>query len=205
MIFISKYKGLNHIYPKDIRAMSVLAKTGAINKDTLNKLGISNTRIKNMERELIQQVFYPDKYGTNCRSAFVLTQKGKEFCKRECNIYKFISNGQATFHNQALSSYLVNNLSQSELNTCLSEREFTLEDRINEYHTQGDIDRYEELMEQWKWNSGAFSLPDITYVTDTGQLIAVECITDSYGHQEIQSKIDTATILRAEIVFVRAE
>lgn len=51
---MSKYKHLPHIYPKDLRAISVIARSGGIDKETLNKLQISNNRIRNYcKRKLI--------------------------------------------------------------------------------------------------------------------------------------------------------
>ena len=54
---MAKITKLSHIYPKDIRAMSLLAKSGAISKDTLNKMNISNNRIKSYRQAgLIKEV-----------------------------------------------------------------------------------------------------------------------------------------------------
>ena len=46
-----KKGGLSHVYPKDKRAFSLLAKSGAMSKDTLHKLEITDNRIKSRSEE----------------------------------------------------------------------------------------------------------------------------------------------------------
>ena len=125
---MAKITKLSHIYPKDIRAMSLLAKSGAISKDTLNKMNISNNRIKSYRQAgLIKEVYVPDKHGSTGRYFYELTDKqGKEFCRTHCDIKNFISNGNASVHNAKVSEYLANNLSKNELDSCMSEAELIL-------------------------------------------------------------------------------
>ncbi|SEW31692.1 hypothetical protein [[Clostridium] fimetarium] len=196
-------KTLSHIYPKDIRVFLVLAKTGAMNKETLNNLNISNTRIHNMVKaNIIKEVSYPVKHGTGLKSAYELTNTGKSLCK-DNGIHKFISNGQSTRHNESLSSYLVESLTKAELQTCLSERELKgfIEDKLNEYYAQGEYERYEKLFDAMSNNE--LSMPDILYVS-AGQTFAIECITETYTQTQIDNKIMTCELLNIEITFVKA-
>ena len=58
MIYMAKYKGMSHIYPKDILALSVLAHSGSINRESLKNF-VSENRIRTFEKSLIKKVPYP--------------------------------------------------------------------------------------------------------------------------------------------------
>ena len=206
VIPMAKITKLSHIYPKDIRAMSLLAKSGAISKDTLNKMNISNNRIKSYRQAgLIKEVYVPDKHGSTGRYFYELTDKqGKEFCRTHCDIKNFISNGNASVHNAKVSEYLANNLSKNELDSCMSEAELKpfIESRLQEYLDKQEYNRHDELLEALK--NKTLSMPDIVYKTDTGLMVSIEVITDNYGNEEISAKEETATLLGTEITFVEA-
>lgn len=199
----TKKKGLSHIYPKDRRAMSILAKSGACSRDTFHKMEISDNRILSYKQaSFIKEVSIPDKHGPGCKTYFELTEKaGKNFCHQECGIQKFISNGNATVHNAAVSAYLAENLNKKELETVMSERELKpfLEDRLQEYHDRND-ERYDQLMEGIK--NHTLSMPDVVYKTEQGTYLAIEITTDSYGQAEIDAKIETCELLGLEVTFV---
>lgn len=111
-----KITPLKHIYPKDQRAISILSKSGAMSRDTFHKLQISDNRIKSYQKAgLIKEVSVPDKHGTGFRNYYELTEKqGKDFARSECGVNNFISNGNASVHNNKVSEYLVDNLSKKE-------------------------------------------------------------------------------------------
>lgn len=201
-----KITALKHIYKKDQRAISVLAKSGAISRETFNKLQISDNRIQSYRKAgLIKEVSVPNKYGGGYRTFYELTEKqGKDFARQECNVHHFISNGNASVHNNAVSSYLVDNLSKKELDSCLSERELSdfITDRLNEYLNNQQHDQYQELLDALQNNQ--ISLPDIVYKTEQGTYEAIEITTDSYGRAEIDSKLLTCELLSIEITFVEA-
>lgn len=82
-----KTKGLSHIYPKDKRCFSLMARSGAMSRESINKLEISNNRIKTYKQaNFIREVSVPDTHGNGIKSYFELTDKGKNFCRQECNI-----------------------------------------------------------------------------------------------------------------------
>jgi hypothetical protein len=193
---------LKHIYPKDVRAMSLLAKAGAISKETFHKLDISNNRINSYEKMgFVKEVHIPTMHGPGCKSYYELQPKGKEFCERECNIKHFISNGGATTHNAKVSEYLVEHLNKGELDTVMSERELSsfIEDRLQEYYDRND-ERYEQLLDGLKTHS--LSMPDIIYKTQEGTFVAIEVITNSYGQDEIDCKLETCHLLDVEVTLV---
>ena len=59
-----KYIPLNHVYPKDIRTMSILAKSGAMDRDTFHKMEITDNRIKSyLHAGMIKEISVIDKNG----------------------------------------------------------------------------------------------------------------------------------------------
>lgn len=201
---MAKKNALSHIYPKDRRALSLLAKSGAMSRDTFHRLEISDNRIKSYKQAgLIKEVSVPDKHGAGIKTFFELTDKrGKDFCRQECNVKHFISNGNASVHNAKVSEHLVNNLSKRELDSVLSERELKpfIESRLQEYLDKQEHDHYEELITALQNNQ--LSMPDIVYKTELGTYEAIEVITDNYGNEEIESKTMTCELLSIEVTFV---
>lgn len=198
-----KYIPLKHVYPKDIRCMSILAKSGAMDRDTFHKIEITDNRIKSyLHAGMIKEISVIDKNGNGFKTYYELDKKGKEFCRQECNIKHFISNANASIHNAKVSEYLVNNLSKKELDTCLSERELQpfIEDRLQEYLDKQEQDHYQELVDALQNNQ--LSMPDIIYKTEQGTWEAIEITTDSYGNEEIESKTMTCELLSVEVTFV---
>lgn len=198
-----KYIPLKHVYPKDIRTMSILAKSGAMDRDTFHKIEITDNRIKSyLHAGMIKEISVIDKNGNGFKTYYELDKKGKEFCRQECNIKHFISNANASIHNAKVSEYLVNNLSKKELDTCLSERELQpfIEDRLQEYLDKQEHDHYQELVDALQNNQ--LSMPDIIYKTELGTWEAIEITTDSYGNEEIEAKTMTCELLSVEVTFV---
>lgn len=165
-----KKGGLSHIYPKDKRCFSLLAKSGAMSRDTFHKMEISDNRIKSYRQAgLIKEASVPDKHGNGIKTFYELTdQKGKAFCRQECGIRHFISNGNASVHNARVSEYLIDHLSKKELDSVISEREMQpfIESRLQEYLDKQEHDHYEELIDALQNNQ--LSMPDIIYKTEQG-------------------------------------
>ena len=199
-----KKGGLSHVYPKDKRAFSLLAKSGAMSKDTLHKLEITDNRIKSYKQAgLIKEVSIPDRHGNSIRTFYELTDtKGRAFCRQECNIKQFISNGNASIHNSKVSEYLADNLSKRELDSIISERELQpfIESRLQEYLDKQEHDHYQELVDALKNNQ--LSMPDIIYQTEQETYEAIEVVTDNYGNEEIESKAMTCELLSLKVTFV---
>ena len=199
-----KKNGLSHVYPKDKRAFSLLSKSGSMSKDTLHKLEITDNRIKSYKQAgLIKEVSIPDRHGNSIRTFYELTdKKGKAFCRQECNIKQFISNGNASIHNSKVSEYLADNLSKRELDSIISERELQpfIESRLQEYLDKQEHDHYQELVDALKNNQ--LSMPDIIYQTEQETYEAIEVVTDNYGNEEIESKAMTCELLSLKVTFV---
>lgn len=199
-----KKGGLSHIYPKDKRCFALLAKSGAMSRDTLHRLEITDNRIKSYKQAgLIKEVSVPDRHGNEIKNFYELTdKKGKDFCRQECGIKQFISNGNASIHNAKVSEYLADNLSKKELDSVISERELQpfIESRLQEYLDKQDYDHYQELIDALKNNQ--LSMPDIIYKTDQQTYEAIEITTDNYGNEEIEAKTMTCELLSIEVTFV---
>lgn len=199
-----KKSGLSHLYPKDKRCFALLTKSGAMSRNTFHKLEISDNRIKSYKQAgLIKEVSVPDKHGNGIKTFYELTdKKGKDFCRQECGVQSFISNGHASVHNSKVSEYLADNLSKRELDSVISEREMQsfIESRLQEYLDKQEHDHYEELMDSLKNNQ--LSMPDIVYKTEQGTYEAIEVITDNYGNEEIETKTMTCELLSIEVTFV---
>ncbi len=183
--------------------MSILAKSGAMDRDTFHKMEITDNRIKSyLHAGMIRETSVIDKNGNGFKTYFELDKKGKDFCKQECHTKHFISNANASSHNAKVSEYLVNNLSKKELDSCLSERELLpfIEDRLQEYLDKQEQDHYQELVDALQNNQ--LSMPDIIYKTEQGTWEAIEITTDSYGNEEIESKTMTCELLSVEVTFV---
>ena len=195
---------MSHIYPKDKRALSLLAKSGSMSRETFHKLEISDNRIKSYRQAgLIKETSVPDKHGNGIKTYYELTdKKGKTFCRQECGVKHFISNGNASIHNSKVSEYIANNLSKKEIESCLSERELKpfIESRLQEYLDRQEHDHYQELIDALKSNQ--LSMPDIVYKTEQGVYEAIEITTDNYGNAEIEAKELTCELLSIEITFV---
>lgn len=175
-----------------------------MNRDTLHKLEITDNRIKSYKQAgLIKEVSVPDRHGNGIKTFYELTdKKGKNFCRQECDIKHFISNGNASVHNSKVSEYLADNLSKKEIDSVISEREMKpfIESRLQEYLNKQEHDHYQELMDALKSNQ--LSMPDIIYKTEQGTYEAIEITTDNYGNEEIESKAMTCELLSVEVTFV---
>ena len=203
MIYMAKYKGMSHIYPKDILALSVLAHSGSINRESLKNF-VSENRIKTFEKSLIKKVAYPEKYGAGTRESFVLTNMGKQFVKNECRIDKIVSNGESYHHNENVSRWICQNLYKQEIGSILNERQAKdiIEDHLSHYREQGDFERYYELQEQLE--QGKLSMPDIIYKNSMGEMVCIEITTSSYKEADIAAKEMAADELGIAIQFVNA-
>lgn len=66
--------------------MSILAKSGAMDRDTFHKIEITDNRIKSyLHAGLIKETSVVDKNGNGIRTYFELGNKGKDFCRQECH------------------------------------------------------------------------------------------------------------------------
>lgn len=195
---------IKHWYPKDERFFRVLSIAGNIRNEDANKIDISNSRLKNMEKDkLIEKVSYPSRYNQQQSSnkSYALTKKGKDFIAQKYNITRCQSS-HAVEHNCKVSQ-LICGLDKSEIATVQSEwetRDQMLE-LIDQMKQEGDYDQYDYYMDLWK--QGKISAPDIVYVSSTTQeLVCCEVVTNNYKDADIEAKEVASEILEVQIDYV---
>lgn len=169
---------------------------GHLNSDHMKKLGVSDTKIKNYCKEgLVKKVSYKSGGEKENKLCYKLTDKGREFAESKWGYKTFT---QATVnherHNLAVADKFCS-LTPKEQLSVLNERELreVVQQVIYNMEQQQERDQAQELLDQ-----GKLSMPDIVYTTEQGQTIGFETVTNSYGVEEIQAKIDTCEFLKID-------
>lgn len=195
---------IKHWYPKDETFFKVLSISGNIRPEDANKLNISSSRLKNMEKDkLIERVTHPSRYNKQQHSnqSYALTKKGKEFVEKQFNIMRCQSS-HACEHNCKVAE-IICSLDKNEIATVQSEWETRnqMEEALEQMRSEGDYDRYDEYMELWK--QGAISAVDIVYVSSkTNMVTGIEITTGSYKDSDISAKEICSEILEIEVEYV---
>ncbi|MGV3076379.1 hypothetical protein ACEE21_14970 [Clostridium baratii] len=188
-------KYIRNLYSRDEKAFTAFSKTGNLTKEHLNKLDISDTRIKNYCREnYIEKVFYSVKNETENRVAYRLTNTGREIASEKFALSNFNQSLSVRHNIDVAEKYM--SLSQEERETVLNEREVRelVQEQINSIEQQQERDRYQEMLD-----TGRMSMPDMIYKTEQGVVIAYETITNNYSEVEIRAKEETCEFLKIEI------
>lgn len=195
---------INHWYPKDETFFKVLSTAGNIRNEDANKINISNSRLKNYEKDkLIERVTYPSRHNNqqNSNQCYALTQKGKDFIKSKYGIER-CQNGHAAEHNCKVAE-IICGLDKQEIASVQSEwesRDQFLE-ALDNMRTQGEIDRYDEYMELLE--QGRVSAPDITYTSSsTGEVVSIEVVTSNYKSDDIEAKEIFVQAMERDIQYV---
>lgn len=169
---------------------------GHLNHEQMKSLGVSDTKIKNYQREkLVEKVSYKERGQEENKVCYRLTDKGKELASQKWNYKNF---AQATSNHERHNLDVANkycSLSKSEQQTILNERdvrEVIQQVIYNQEETQ-ERDRLQEMLDKNRLSS-----PDIVYTTEEGVSVAYETVTNNYGVEEISAKIETCTLLKIE-------
>lgn len=196
---------IKHWYPKDERFFRVLSIAGNIRSEDAERIDISASRLKNMEKDkLIEKVTYPSRYNKCPKSSvsYSLTKKGKDFIKQKYGISR-CQNAHAVEHNCKVAE-IICNLDKKEIDTVQSEWETRdqMQELLEQMKTEGDYDQYDHYMDLWK--EGLISSVDITYTSiKTGEMVCCEVVTNSYKDSDIEAKEICGEILQTEIEYVR--
>lgn len=188
-------KYIRNLYSRDEKAFTAFNKVGNLTKEHLNKLDISDTRIKNYCREnYIEKVSYSVKNETENRVAYRLTDEGKSVANEKFRLSNFNQSLSVRHNIDVADKYF--SLSQSERETVLNEREVRelVQEQINSIEQQQDRDRYQQMLDE-----GRMSMPDMVYKSETGTVIAYETITNNYNETEIRAKEETCEFLKIEL------
>ena len=196
---------IKHWYPKDHTFFKVLSIAGNIRQEDAERIDISPSRLKNMEKDkLIEKVTYPSRYNKKPKSnvSYALTKKGKTFINQKYGINR-CQNAHAVEHNCKVAE-IICNLDKKEIETVQSEwqtRDQMME-ALNQMKKEGDYNQYEYYMDLWK--AGLISAVDITYTSaKTGEMVCCEVVTNNYKDSDIAAKEVCGEILQKEIEYVR--
>jgi hypothetical protein len=197
-------KYLTHLYPKDETFFKIVSIAGNISKEDANRIDISASRLKNMEKEkLIEKVTYPSRYNGKPDSnvCYGLTKKGKEFVSSKYGIDRCQSS-HAAEHNCKVAN-IICGLDKKELESLQSEwqtRNLMLE-LIENMRNEGDYSQYDYYMDLW--DKGAISAVDIVYTSSsTNSIVAIEVVTNSYKDSDIEAKEVCSELLETQIEYV---
>ena len=191
-------------YPKDQRFFRVLSISGNIKNEDAHKLNISDSRLKNMEKDkLIERVSYPSRYNNQMSSnkCYQLTAKGKQFVEQQFQISR-CQNGFAIEHNCKVAEVICS-LNKDEIDSVRSEWESRdqMEEALEQMRQEGNLDQYDYYMDLYR--EGKISAPDITYTSSvTQELVCIEITTGSYKEEDIQAKETFSEIVKTEIEYV---
>lgn len=196
---------IHHLYPKDETFFKVLSIAGNIRNEDANNINISNSRLKNFEKDkLIERVSYPSRNNSKTQSekCYALTKKGKEFVANQFGI-KRCQSGYAAEHNCKVAETICS-LNKEEIASVQSEWESRnqLEEMLEQMRQDKD-DRYDEYME--KYLQGKISAPDIIYKSSvTQEVVGIEIITGNYKDDDIEAKEIFGEVMHVEIELVNA-
>lgn len=191
------------LYPRDVHALSALARCGYVTADQLRENGLRDKRINAYCKDgLVERVTHSRPGDREAdRECFRLSKAGRDLCREElsCRLY----NAQNPPHDLCLSDRY-HAISPEERATWKTESEcrdiFT--EHIQQLRDQGEEERAQELWDQYQ--DGRISMPDAMYTRSDGVTIAFEVITNHYGEAEISAKEEAAEALGATIEYCTA-
>ena len=191
------------LYPRDIRALSALARCGYVTADQLRENGLRDKRINSYCKDgLIERVTHSRPGDREAdRECFRLSKAGRDLCREElsCRLY----NAQNPAHDLCLSDRY-HAISPEERATWKTESECRdiFNEHITQLRDQGEEERAQELWDMYQ--DGRISMPDAMYTRSDGVTVAYEVITNHYGEAEISAKEEAAEVLGATIEYYRA-
>lgn len=192
--------GLKQIFSRDKIFFENLSNTGVVTPDNYRNAGVSASRIKAYAKAgLIEKT----QKQNNGAFGYKATTAGKDFAEKMWGIKRS-------------ESYAFQSLNHDKK---LEEEYYKLDREIYEWRTESqarDIfrDKIEEIRQedpiradriQEMWDRKEISMPDAIIVNkETGVVIALEIITNSYGEQELQAKETFVEVMNIEYKPVRA-
>ncbi|MEG2848177.1 MAG: hypothetical protein RR904_05365 [Bacilli bacterium] len=191
-------KYIKNLFERDKDMFHMLNKCGNADHDQMKQIGLSERRIKDMQREkLIEKTYYSQsKQDEKNIKAYQLTDKGKSLIEREYGLANHNQSVSVRHNIDVANKYL--NLEKEERETVLNERELRdmFLEKLEEIRDH-DQERYDQLYEQLE--QGQISMPDIAYTSVEGVQMAFETVTDNYGNAEIQAKEEACTVLELNL------
>lgn len=194
---------IRRVNENDYKVLRLLGDCGHVATNTLLWCGISASRIKYLRRTgLICSHTYLEKSGQkSLKQAWTTTGEGRRFIKDYCRITP-VNTHQAVRHGLALSE---------EYAVLVNSRGIKLVDIYNELDVlaliKQKVETYRNNSETYRlladYNNnpkGYYRMPDLTFRSQTGELICIEIVTKTYSDSKRESKARTADFLGAEYI-----
>ncbi|HGE5805187.1 hypothetical protein NYE71_32815 [Bacillus sp. FSL K6-0273] len=198
-----KKQYIKKLTTKDSRMLQAFRSVGYMNEKHLkDDLSQADKRIKNFERDgYIEKcsVYRHDK--RSMESVYRLTGKGKELASTQLNLKNFYRSCSSRHDLAVADRYF--RASEEQRSNWLTERDWKdrMQEHIQSLYEAREIARASQLQERLEERS--MSYPDGGYVSETGQVIAIEVITKNYSEAEIEAKEEFVQELKADYQSVR--
>ena len=165
--------------------------TGGFTKQQAKELGVNLDRFKSHVKDgYVKLKGTVNVKNDNPYQLYVLTDKGKAKC-RELNDVGHAYKRTSELHDRVLRSEYIKSNKENNIVKWLTEKDLydRLEEKIYELknsNSKADIDRADELTNML--SNKLISMPDMAYVTESGETVVVEVITKHYKAETIQAK-----------------
>ena len=200
------YKTLKQLTEKDHVAFRMLAACGNASTAALLATGISISRIQCYKKEgLIAQITYQNtRSQKSLKVAWGLTGKGRFFVEKTYRTGAS-SSVNAIRHNVAVAEAYAQILQTNDVDPYHIYSEYEIRPIVEEciYKTQEEFEPMEKVLREAMYISNELSMPDLTYITASGEIVCVEVETKSYSQEKLKAKRKTAEVLEATYVPVR--
>lgn len=177
--------------------LKTFSRVGYLDSKMLKEnLQIADRRITNFQRDgYIEKVSYLEKTTKSAEFSYRLTEKGKDLCVNQLGVESFYRSSSPN-HDLALAKNYFS-VKEEHRDNWITESQFRdiFQQHLEKLQIQ-DHDKWEELNNLWEQK--LISPPDGGYVTNSGNIVAIEVVTSSYGKEEIQAKETFSEILNIE-------
>ncbi len=190
-IFLRKSHYIDTVNHKDISFLNALRCSGICTKEQALCF-ISANRLKNFVLDkTIQKCSYIDDKG-NRQNIYRISDDGKKWIREHIAILDgrkyYTSTGVE--HDIRIMNKIISLTPEERITMkCEAEIRDSFKEHLDKLLEDKLYDRYEELYNAM--NTHSLSMPDLSY----GVNEYYECITNSYGQEEIQAKIDSVAIM----------
>lgn len=191
---------ITQFFNRDRLAFIAMFRTGHVSHEHLRSCGLVDSRIKNLIRDgHIEKISY--RQGNQIKECYKLTKLGRETASRNWGLSQAY-HAQSPAHDLAIAEkyFSLPIEIRDHWKTESQIRDLFIE-KLNDMRNQGHEDEaklYEDMFAK-----GLISVPDATYLSESGQTIAFEVITNSYGQEELRSKEALVEIMSYQYETIR--
>lgn len=182
---------------KDI--LQGLYRVGGLSKEHIKEIGMTDTRLKqHIKQGYVERgAEYVSRRPKASHTIYRLTDKGKRQCREICEVGSSYKSA-AVKHDLALADKYVELHREGLARKWLTEQDWRnkLEEKIDRLRREGNPQEADRIQEAWK--NKEISVPDGGYVSESGELVAVEVITKSYSAENIESKHQFVQVMNVQ-------